>query len=128
MLVFDTIRHIRDPEYPYTLEELGVVRKSDISIKGKVVTVNFTPTIPKCTLASVLGLSIKIKLLRVLPLCYRAKVKIAVHSHDDEANLNKQLDDKERVCAALENENVCKLINKSISSTDDIDVYLPFLK
>ena len=66
--------------------------------------------------------------MRALPIGYRIKVRIAPHTHDDEANLNKQLDDKERVCAALESENVKKMINKSIEGTDDIDVYLPFLR
>ncbi len=126
--MYETIRHIRDPEYPYTLEQLAVVKKSDIDVRGRDVTVHFTPTIPQCTLASVIGLSIKIKLLRALPVCYRIHVKVASNTHKDEENLNKQLDDKERVCAALESENVRKMINKAISSTDDIDVYLPFLK
>ena len=122
------IRHIRDPEYPYTLEQLGVVKRIDISVTGKHVSIDFTPTIPQCTLASVIGLTIKIKLLRTLPICYRTKVRIAPKTHNDEANINKQLDDKERICAALENENVRKMINKAIAGTDDIDVYLPFLK
>jgi len=121
------IRHIRDPEYPYTLEQLGVVRKNDIKVEGKIVLVEFTPTITKCTLASVIGLAIKIKLMRGLPINYRVKVKIAPHTHDDEANLNKQFDDKERVCAALESEHIKKLINNSISNTDDIDIYLPLI-
>lgn len=32
--------------------------------------------------------------------------------------------DKERVCAALENKNIAKQINKRIKDTDDVAAYL----
>lgn len=63
------IRDIRDPEHPYTLEVLGVVRKEDIAVDdaGSTVSVQFTPTIPHCSMATLIGLTIKVKLLRSLP-------------------------------------------------------------
>ena len=68
------------------------------------------------------------KLMRSLPIGYKVRVRMAPNSHKDEEALNKQIDDKERVCAASENENMKKLINSAISGTDDIDIYLSILK
>ena len=90
--------------------------------------VNFTPTIPKCNLAAIIGIAIKVKLMRTLPMGYKIKVQISPHTHDDEENINKQINDKERVYAATEGGNLKKMINNTTSKTDDIDVYLPYLK
>ena len=35
------------------------------------VTVNFTPTIPHCSMATLIGLSLRVKLLRSLPSRYK---------------------------------------------------------
>ena len=50
--VFDLIRTIRDPEHPNSLEELGVVNLKDITIDDSAgrVLVQFTPTIPHCSM------------------------------------------------------------------------------
>lgn len=42
--------------------------------------------------------------------------------HED--RINKQLADKERVCAAMENRNLAKMISKGLLDTDDIEEYL----
>lgn len=46
-----------------------MVRKEDISVNDAAssVAVQFTPTIPHCSMATLIGLSIKVKLLRSLP-------------------------------------------------------------
>ena len=55
--VFDLIRNIKDPEHPLTLEELHVVEESNITVDNKdnTVLVNFTPTIPHCSMATLIG-------------------------------------------------------------------------
>ena len=56
--VYDIIRHIKDPEHPNTLEELEVVHTRGITVdeKSKNVRVDFTPTIPGCGMATLIGL------------------------------------------------------------------------
>ena len=62
-------RGINDPEHPLTLEQLDVVKLEHVAVddsNGKVNVV-FTPTIPHCSMATLIGLSIRVKLLRSLP-------------------------------------------------------------
>ena len=67
--VFDLIRSINDPEHPLTLEQLDVVKLDDVQVDDKQnkVKVEFTPTIPHCSMATLIGLSIRVKLFRSLP-------------------------------------------------------------
>uniref|UniRef100_A0A8D2LDV2 Cytosolic iron-sulfur assembly component 2B n=1 Tax=Varanus komodoensis TaxID=61221 RepID=A0A8D2LDV2_VARKO len=67
--VFDLIRSINDPEHPLTLEELNVVEQVRVKVNDaeSTVSVEFTPTIPHCSMATLIGLSIKVKLIRSLP-------------------------------------------------------------
>uniref|UniRef100_A0A8C6YY91 Cytosolic iron-sulfur assembly component 2B n=1 Tax=Nothoprocta perdicaria TaxID=30464 RepID=A0A8C6YY91_NOTPE len=63
------IRSINDPEHPLTLEELNVVELPcpQVNDAESTVSVAFTPTIPHCSMATLIGLSIKVKLIRSLP-------------------------------------------------------------
>ena len=67
--VFDLIRDINDPEHPLTLEQLNVAQLQQIEVDDERnrVCVEFTPTIPHCSMATLIGLSIRVKLLRSLP-------------------------------------------------------------
>ncbi|XP_034175237.1 MIP18 family protein galla-2 [Osmia lignaria lignaria] len=114
--IFDLIRNINDPEYPLTLEELNVVEQSLIEINNKanIVHVKFTPTIPHCSMATLIGLSIRVQLLRVLPSRFKVSVEITPGTHKSEAAVNKQLADKERVAAALENKHLLEVINQCV--------------
>jgi metal-sulfur cluster biosynthetic enzyme len=64
------IRHINDPEHPLTLEQLHVVCREHVTVEERDenglsrVAVLFTPTIPHCSMATLIGLSIRVKLLR----------------------------------------------------------------
>lgn len=52
--VFEHIRDIQDPEHPYTLEQLDVVKEKDIAVddaKGWV-RVTFTPTVSHCSMGA----------------------------------------------------------------------------
>jgi len=115
--IFDLIRNIKDPEHPLTLEQLNVVSEDNISIDKNAVVVKFTPTITHCSLATLIGLSIQVKLLRTLPSRLKIEVKITEGSHSTEEAVNKQLGDKERVAAALENPNLVEVVNQCISSS-----------
>ena len=67
--IFDMLRHINDPEHPLTLEALQVIKHELISIdqRSNTVIVRFTPTIPNCSMATLIGLMIRVKLHRCLP-------------------------------------------------------------
>lgn len=78
------------------------------------INVNFTPTIPHCSMALLIGLSIRVQLLRSLPSRFKVSVKVTPGTHASELDINKQLADKERVAAALENTSLIKVINQCI--------------
>ena len=114
--IFDLIRNINDPEHPLTLEELNVVEQTLIEIDNKAskVYIQFTPTIPHCSMATLIGLSIRVQLLRALPPRFKVNVEITPGTHVSETAVNKQLADKERVAAALENSHLLEVINQCI--------------
>lgn len=114
----DLIRVINDPEHPLTLEELHVVEESLIALdnKSNQIKINFTPTIPHCSMATLIGLSIRVKLLRALPPRFKVTVEITPGTHASEMAVNKQLADKERVAAALENKHLIEVINQCIAA------------
>ncbi|KAK1757399.1 protein AE7 [Echria macrotheca] len=113
--VYDLISVISDPEHPHTLGELNVVRLPDIHVtppprnnpKGLGnVQVELTPTINHCSLATVIGLAVRVRLEQTLPPNYRIDVRMKDGSHAQDDQVNKQLGDKERVAAALENDSL----------------------
>ncbi|GAB9473397.1 hypothetical protein Gpo141_00010548 [Globisporangium polare] len=118
--VFEILRHINDPEHPLTLEQLKVMSLENIHIDNakSAVTVFFTPTIPHCSMATLIGLCLRVKLLRSLPARFKVDILITPGTHSSEAAVNKQLNDKERVAAALENSHLLHVVNKCIANTD----------
>ncbi|TYZ67663.1 hypothetical protein PybrP1_008284, partial [[Pythium] brassicae (nom. inval.)] len=118
--VFEILRHINDPEHPLTLEQLKVMTLENIHIDDAQsrVTVFFTPTIPHCSMATLIGLCLRVKLLRSLPARFKVDILITPGTHSSEAAVNKQLNDKERVAAALENAHLLLVVNKCIANTD----------
>ncbi|ESO98237.1 hypothetical protein LOTGIDRAFT_187336 [Lottia gigantea] len=115
--VYDLIRSINDPEHPLTLEELNVVDHANVHVDNKKnkISISFTPTIPHCSMATLIGLSIRVKLLRALPPRFKVDVQISPGSHASEEAVNKQLADKERVAAALENSHLLKVVNECLT-------------
>ncbi|XP_050376620.1 protein AE7 [Argentina anserina] len=115
--IFDHIRDIKDPEHPYSLEELKVISEDAIEVddgRGHV-RVTFTPTVEHCSMATVIGLCLRVKLLRSLPSRFKVDIRVAPGSHATEAAVNKQLNDKERVAAALENPNVVEMVDECLT-------------
>eukprot|EP00055_Hartaetosiga_balthica_P011097 m.49477 g.49477 ORF g.49477 m.49477 type:complete len:157 (+) comp7454_c0_seq1:65-535(+) len=115
--VFDLLRNINDPEHPLTLEELNVIQEEriDVNDKESYVRIQFTPTIPHCSMASLIGLCVRVRLLRCLPSRFKIDVEIFPGTHASREELNKQLADKERVAAALENPNLLNVVNRCIA-------------
>lgn len=118
--VFDIIRNINDPEHPLTLEELHVAQLENVTVDNAKNTIHvfFTPTIPHCSMATLIGLSIRVKLLRALPPRFKVSVEITPGTHASEQAVNKQLADKERVAAAMENDHLIKVINQCIATSN----------
>mmetsp|Transcript_842 Transcript_842/g.2591 ORF Transcript_842/g.2591 Transcript_842/m.2591 type:complete len:171 (-) Transcript_842:105-617(-) len=114
--VFELIRGLQDPEHPLTLEQLNVTRLEHISVDNArdIVDVTFTPTIPHCSMATLIGLCIRVKLLRSLPPRYKVAIRVTPGSHASELAVNKQLNDKERVAAALENAHLLGVVNRCL--------------
>ena len=118
--VFEIIRDIKDPEHPHTLEQLRVAQRELINVddaRGRV-DVHFTPTIPHCSMATLIGLCIRVKLLRSLPARFKVDVNVTPGTHMSEKDVNKQLNDKERVAAALENDNLLRVVNQCLNGVE----------
>lgn len=118
--VFDHVRDIKDPEHPYSLEQLNVVSEESISVDHKQshVLIVFTPTVQHCSMATVIGLCLRVQLLRCLPPRFKVDIRVAPGSHASEAAVNKQLNDKERIAAALENPNLSELVEDCLAPTN----------
>ncbi|GAA6059543.1 hypothetical protein JCM10212_006041 [Sporobolomyces blumeae] len=119
--IFDLIRSISDPEHPLTLEQLAVVSSSQITVhhsQRPTVLVEFTPTIPHCSMATLIGLSLRVRLLRSLPERFKVDIRVKEGTHQSEHAVNKQLNDKERVAAALENNHLLSVVQQCLSTAD----------
>ncbi|OJD09604.1 hypothetical protein ACJ73_10192 [Blastomyces percursus] len=124
--IYDLISTIADPEHPISLGALAVVSLPDISIKPslpsnpdsslRTVSVLITPTITHCSLATVIGLGVRVRLEQSLPPRFRVDVRIKVGTHTTADEVNKQLADKERVAAALENGTLMGVIGKMLEA------------
>lgn len=75
-------------------------------------------------MSTLIGLLIKVKLLLSLPKKYKIDVFIEPGKHYLEDSINKQLNDKERVFAAFENDQIKKLIRKGVENGLDLDEFM----
>jgi len=124
--VYDLIATICDPEHPLSLGSLSVVNLPDIHItspsnprsKISTVLVEITPTITHCSLATVIGLGVRVRLEQALPPRFRVDVRIKEGTHSTADAVNKQLGDKERVAAALENGTLMGVLRKMLSTCE----------
>ena len=124
--VYDLISNITDPEHPLSLGSLGVVNLSDIAIvpptsptsRISSVRVLITPTTSACSLTTVIGLGVKVRLVNALPPRIRVDVRIKEGTSSSADEANKQLGDKERVAAAMENRNLVNMVNHMLSSCE----------
>ncbi|KAL5704607.1 Protein AE7-like 1 [Ranunculus cassubicifolius] len=120
ILTTDYVRDIRDPEHPYSLEQLSVLSEESITVDHKLgrILITFTPTIQHCSMATVIGLCLRVKLMDYFPPHFKVDIKVSPGSHANEESVNKQLNDKERVAAALENPNLRQLVDECLYSNE----------
>ncbi|RDA93234.1 hypothetical protein CP533_6520 [Ophiocordyceps camponoti-saundersi (nom. inval.)] len=126
--VYDLLSTISDPEHPVSLGQLSVINLSDIRISPSPalglpspktivhVCVEITPTVSHCSLATMIGLAVRIRLERSLPPNYRVQVDCKQNSHSQDEQVTKQLHDKERVAAALENDILRAMLEKMLET------------
>lgn len=93
-------------------------RNSPLGAKKAITTVvvEVTPTIAHCSLATVIGLGVRVRLEQALPPRFRVLVRIKPGSHASAETVSKQLADKERVAAALENDNLRTVVRRMLAT------------
>ncbi|CAN0861884.1 Protein AE7-like 1 [Linum grandiflorum] len=119
--IYDFVRDIRDPEHPYSLEQLSVLSEESITVDdklGRILRITFTPTIQHCSMATVIGLCLRVKLQECFPPHYKVTSYLHLDCCSDTFAVNKQLNDKERVAAALENPNLRQLVDECLYSNE----------
>lgn len=121
--VFELLRDIKEPEHSFSIEQLGVIKKEyinidiityegvgiDVGYPIKFIKVVFKPTIPHCSMAGIIGLSIKLLLQNFIK-GYEIKVTVLKDSHVNWEMISKQLNDKDRVLAASQNHSLMSVI------------------
>jgi metal-sulfur cluster biosynthetic enzyme len=118
----DLISTISDPEHPLSLGSLAVINLPDIHVIPpsrptshiSTVLVELTPTVNHCSLATVIGLGVRVRLEQSLPPRFRVDVRLKEGTHSTADAVNKQLGDKERVAAALENATLLGVIRRML--------------
>lgn len=121
--IYDLVAPISDPEHPLTLGQLAVVTLKDIQVINPSdrsqlgeIKIIITPTISQCSLATLIGLGIRVRLERCLPGRFRITILLKKGTHQSENQVNKQLNDKERVNAACENPQLLRVIGHMLST------------
>lgn len=69
-------------------------------------------------MAQIIGLMIKVKLVNNLPKTMKSEVLITPGTHVKELDVNKQINDKERVAAATENPKILGIIRRGFTNSD----------
>ncbi|KNC83776.1 hypothetical protein SARC_04000 [Sphaeroforma arctica JP610] len=126
--IFDLIRDIKDPEHPFTLEQLNVVSLDQIEVLDEIrgrrrITIEFTPTVPSCSLATLIGLCIRVQVERSFENRNILDITVPLGSHDTAEEVNKQINDKERTVAAMENPDLVAVVERCLNPEhDDVSV------
>jgi len=124
--IYDLISSISDPEHPLSLGSLAVINLPDIHVMPPIsprsqistVLVELTPTVNHCSLATVIGLGVRVRLEQALSPRFRVDVRLKEGTHSTADAVNKQLGDKERVAAALENATLLGVIRKMLATCE----------
>ena len=83
-----------------------------------VIKIEFTPTVPHCSMAALIGLCLRVKLERTLSVPFKLDIMVGEGSHSTEEDVNKQINDKERVAAAMENPGLKEMVEECIKEVD----------
>ena len=78
------------------------------------IRLEFTPTVPHCSLATLIGLCLRVKLERCLGQRCKLDISVGHGSHSMGEDVNKQINDKERVAAAMENPHLRDMVEQCI--------------
>lgn len=119
--VYHLLRTIKDPEHPNTLEQLRVIQPDHIVVDEakNLLKIRFTPTVPHCSMTTLIGLCIVVKLQRCMPARFKIDVTVSPGTHEQEAAVNKQLRDKERIAAALEKEGLLRAVESCLELAEE---------
>lgn len=119
--VYHLLRTIKDPEHPNTLEQLRVIQPDHIIVdeSKNLLKIRFTPTVPHCSMTTLIGLCIVVKLQRCMPKRFKIDVTVSPGTHEQEAAVNKQLRDKERIAAALEKEGLLRAVESCLELSEE---------
>ena len=133
-LIYEFIKDIKDPEKDCSIEELDLINEDWINISMNnnrssytTIKIEWKPTSKNCSLAVNIGLSIRYKLEKEINMLkenlknskfkydnssfrYKIDIRLQKGSHNTETEINKQLNDKERYRAALENPQILEYI------------------
>ena len=82
------------------------------------IRIVFTPTVPHCSLATLIGLCLRVKLERCLEGRFKLDILVSEGTHTIEGDVNKQINDKERVAAAMENPNLREMVETCIREAE----------
>ena len=126
--IYDELATVVDPERGgLTLADLNVVAPDRVKVKYTAkrkahVEVEILPTVPHCGFMTLIALCVRAKLLECLPVTTKWKVDIYVvpGSHLQGKEIERQVNDKERVAAALENPMLCQQVQKLINPYGDV--------
>lgn len=78
----------------------------------------FQPTIQHCSLATLIGLCLRVKIERNINHKLKLDIYIRKGTHSTEDEINKQINDKERIAAAMENPNLRELVENCIKENE----------
>ncbi|XP_005936454.1 cytosolic iron-sulfur assembly component 2A isoform X1 [Maylandia zebra] len=117
--VYDVIKSIRDPEKPNTLEELEVVTEKCVEVQelGEdeyLIIIRFSPTVPHCSLATLIGLCLQVKLQRCLPFKHKT---FELPSKLRRDKTNRTENKRKRRSRSFLDRHSCSVINTSMSGT-----------
>jgi metal-sulfur cluster biosynthetic enzyme len=89
IFILDLLRTIRDPEKPNTLEDLLVITDESVQVQpfeenGYLVRIDFNPTVPHCSLASLIGLCLRGKIQKNVVERIKLDIVIAEGKHSTE--------------------------------------------
>lgn len=124
--VFDVLSTVRDPEHPYTLVQLGVVREADIEVStrgppapGDNIVIRLTPTVPHCSLIATISLCVRRRLEDVFGAdrmrTTKLRLVITPGAHLQAKETERQINDKERVAAALDNPHLLEVVERLVA-------------
>ena len=98
-----------------TLSSATIKEEEEEELWIKIV---FTPTVPHCSLATLIGLCLRAKLERCLENRFKLDIVVLEGAHAIEADVNKQINDKERVAAAMENPGLREMVEECIKEAE----------